>query len=240
MTKFAVITDTHANLPALEAALAAINGLGCEAIYHTGDAVGAGPFPNEVLLRLLQTPDTYFVMGNHDELCAFGIPDPRPAWIQDALAANALWTRAQVDPPLRTVMALWPYDIAETLGSHHLAFLHYPLDPRGNGFAPIVKDPTADDLDDLFAGVRADVIFYGHHHPAADHSGRARYINPGSLGCGPDALARFTVVDFERADVLTIHHHAVPYDRHSLHQAFALRKVPDHEFLRHAFFPKHR
>ena len=38
MPKIAVITDTHANLPALEAALAAIPVCGCEAIYHTPHA----------------------------------------------------------------------------------------------------------------------------------------------------------------------------------------------------------
>lgn len=42
-SRIAVIADVHANLPALEAALAAIGALGCDAIVHTGDAVGIGP-----------------------------------------------------------------------------------------------------------------------------------------------------------------------------------------------------
>ena len=98
MTRFAVITDTHANLPALEAALAAIGELGCECVYHTGDAVGAGPYPVEVLDRLLHTPATHLVMGNHDELCAFGIPEPQQDWMDERLAANARWAHDQVGP----------------------------------------------------------------------------------------------------------------------------------------------
>jgi putative phosphoesterase len=237
VAKIAVITDTHANLPALEIALAAIRDLGCEAIYHTGDAVGGGPFPTEVLDRLLHTRGMHFVMGNHDELCAFGIPDPRPGWMDDLLAAHTEWTRAEVGHEVRGVMAAWPYEIIETVAGQQLAFLHYPLDPDSGGFAPIITDPSADDLDDLFSGVPAGVIFYGHHHPAADHTGRARYINPGSLGCGPEALARFTVINLDRANGMTFEHHAAPYDRSGLHAALVQRDLPGREFLRRVFFP---
>ena len=237
MTRIAVITDTHANLPALDAALTAIRELGCEAIYHTGDAVGAGPYPGETLDRLLHTPRMHLVMGNHDELCGFGIPEPVPDWMDDLLVANAEWTRAQVEPAVHDTVAAWPYAITETIAGHHATFLHYPLAPEGGGFAAILEEPDAADLDDLFSGVPGRVIFYGHHHPAADHSGRARYINPGSLGCGPEALARFVVVASGLADALTIHHYAVPYDRTPLHEALIRRDVPGHEFLRAAFFP---
>jgi len=38
--RIAVMTDVHANLPALQAALRDIGEQGCEEIYHTGDAIG--------------------------------------------------------------------------------------------------------------------------------------------------------------------------------------------------------
>lgn len=237
MTKIAVITDTHANLPALEAALATIGELRCESIYHTGDAVGAGPFPSEVLDRLLHTPNIHLVMGNHDELCAFGVPEPRPDWMDDLLAANAEWTRARVSPEIRGAMVSWPYEIVEMIAGRQYAFLHDPRGPVGSGFAPIIENPGAGDLDVLFSAVQADLIFYGHHHPAADHTGRARYINPGSLGCETGATARFTVMDLERDGVPAIRHHAVPYDRVPLHEELVRRDVPAHEFVRQAFFP---
>jgi Icc-related predicted phosphoesterase len=43
----ALITDIHANLPALEAALARIDELGIDTVYCGGDLVGDGPHPNE-------------------------------------------------------------------------------------------------------------------------------------------------------------------------------------------------
>lgn len=237
MSKIAVITDTHANLPALEAALAAVRDLECAEIWHTGDAVGIGPFPNEVLDRLLDTPEMRFVMGNHDELCAFGLPEPVPDWEDDQFVANARWTHVQVDPGFRSVMTSWPYEIVATRNVHLFSFLHYPRDPDGGGFVDVVPEAGAEDLDNLFRGLQADVIFYGHYHPPADHAGRARYINPGSLGCGPEALARFSVINVDRANGMTVEHHAVPYDRSDLHAALVQRDVPGREFLRQVFFP---
>ncbi len=81
--KVAVLTDVHANLPALEATLRAIEDAGCEAIYHTSDAIGIGPFPAECLTRLLATPRMRLIMGNHDAWFAFGLPQPQPAWMSD-------------------------------------------------------------------------------------------------------------------------------------------------------------
>src|SRR4051794_14470441 len=181
MRKIAVTTDTHANLPALEAAVAAIADEGCDAIYHTGDALGIGPFPGEVLDRLLHTPNVRVLMGNHDALFASGIPQPRPDWMDEDEAIHQQWTHAQIDPRLREVVAGWPYQLMEIIAGLNIAFLHYPRDATGD-FVPILREPSREDLDELFAGHEADIIFYGHHHPSADHQGRARYVNPGALG----------------------------------------------------------
>jgi len=53
--KIVVITDTHANLPALEALLKAVRTEGYDAIFHTGDAIAIGPYPAECLDLLLNT-----------------------------------------------------------------------------------------------------------------------------------------------------------------------------------------
>ncbi len=55
--KIAVLTDVHGNLPALQAALRGIRREGCDAIFHTGDSIGIGPYPAECLELLLNTPN---------------------------------------------------------------------------------------------------------------------------------------------------------------------------------------
>ncbi len=51
--KIAVITDAHGNLPALQVALNKVVEEGGDAVYHTGDAIAIGPFPNECLDLLI-------------------------------------------------------------------------------------------------------------------------------------------------------------------------------------------
>src|SRR5688572_9029442 len=107
--RVAVITDIHANLPALTAALTAIAREGYDLLVHTGDAIGIGPFPAECVERLLGTPNIRCLMGNHDAWFAHGLPSPRPAWMSEGEVTHQQWTHTQLDPTLRSVIMTWPY-----------------------------------------------------------------------------------------------------------------------------------
>ena len=58
----AVISDVHANLPALEAVLADAEERGVMVVLNAGDTVGYGPFPNEVV-SLIRSRHILSVMG---------------------------------------------------------------------------------------------------------------------------------------------------------------------------------
>jgi predicted phosphodiesterase len=232
--KPAVITDTHANLPTLEAALAAIRREGCDAIYHTGDAIAIGPYPAECLDLLLQTPEMHLVMGNHDAWFGFGLPMPRPAWMSDGEVAHQLWTHAQIDPALRPVVAGWPYVIDKTFDGVPITFLHYALTDSRRDFWQLVVDPDAVTLDPLFSAEPGEVICYGHHHFPSDVIGRTRYVNPGALGCHSQ-LARFVTIEIA-AGRCVVERHAVPYDAAAVFREFERRQVPERQFIRQTFF----
>ena len=72
-------------------------------------------------------------------------------------------------------------------------------------------------------------------HVAWDVEGRARYVNPGSLGCCRETVARFVILECA-AGVYRLDRHAVPYDDTSLWEAFERREVPERRFLYGAFF----
>jgi predicted phosphodiesterase len=241
MTKIAVMTDVHANLPALQVALDAIHRAGCEAIYHTGDAIAIGPHPAECLDLLLNTPSVHLTTGSHEAWFVHGLPQRRPSWLTDGEIEHQRWVHAQLDPGLKDVIAEWPEVIKETLEGVRVAFAHYaPLGPsdvpeEAGGFAPTIHRPTADELDRLFARYTADVVCYGHTHVAWDVSGRARYVNPGSLGCCAEPLARFVILECEGGSY-AVTKCAVPYDDGPLYEAFERRQVPERQFLYRAFF----
>lgn len=250
--RFAVITDVHANLPALDAALAAIDAAGGDFIVHTGDAIGIGPYPAETLDRLLGRSDIRFLMGNHDALFAFGLPSPRPKWASAAEEAHHRWVHAQLDPALRATVRQWPYRHQETINGRTIAFCHYARTPAQRavearnqpdpllaaGFASINPGPSGGDLDRLFDDSGADLLFYGHHHPRSDLSGCARYVNPGALGCdhGTGAVARFALVTVGADRVIEVDLHAVPYDRREALAAFDERAVPGWDEILPIFF----
>ncbi|HUS17041.1 MAG TPA: metallophosphoesterase family protein, partial [Chloroflexia bacterium] len=163
-TKLIIITDVHANLPALTAVLEAARQEGCDGIVHTGDAIGIGPFPAECLALLLETPQLECVMGNHDAWFAEGLPDPPPAGMDDGEVRHQQWTHQAIDPVWRARVAAWPYCITWEVEGVRTSFLHYALEPPGQEFAPVVRDPSAAALDALFAPHASAVIFYGHSH----------------------------------------------------------------------------
>ncbi len=240
--RIVVLTDVHANLPALNAALAAIDCHGYDLLIHTGDAIGIGPFPAECLDRLLALPRCRCVMGNHDAWFAAGLPSPQPAWMSDGELAHHQWTHAQLDPALRATVSTWPYLITETVAALTMSFLHYPRSAE-NDFLPILPQPTAAELDQAFMPYfmpsKGPLIFYGHHHPFADTVGVARYINPGSLGCATTAHARYTVVDVHRdlhSGQWQVTHHTVAYDDAPLAAAFHERDVPERVLINQFFY----
>jgi predicted phosphodiesterase len=236
--RVAVITDAHANLPALEAALAAIARAGCDAIYHTGDAIGIGPHPAECLDRLLRTPKVHCLMGNHDAWFAHGLPAPRPEWMSAGEERHQRWTHAQLDPALRATVAAWPWAVRAEFGPLAVSFQHYALDPTGHELGPFIARPDAAALDRAFPDDGTALFFYGHDHGAADLRGRARYVNPGALGCHTAPLAPFAILDVGDGGEYTVRHEAAPYDEAPLLRAFAARQVPERDFILRAFFGK--
>lgn len=237
--RIAVITDAHANLPALHAALGEIRRIGVDTVVHTGDAIGIGPHPAEVMDALLEEPGMRLVMGNHDEWFAAGLPPSWPEWMTPGEARHVEWVHTRLDPSLRGVVREWAYELDEEIDGVRLRFLHYPQD--GGRMRRIRTLESGDEADELFdGGGRADLLFYGHHHPFSDVQGRARYVNPGSLGCHTEPLARFAVVETGGASRYTLSHHAVPYDPAGLYEDFFRRDVPERQFILDNFMPRRR
>ena len=121
--RYALISDIHASLPALEAVLADIDRRAdVDAVYHLGDLVGYAPWPNEVV-ALLESRAIPGVAGNYDsttgtdyEHCGCRYEDPR----QEALSHLSYgWTRAHVSAATKRFLAGLPFRIdLWPLGGH--------------------------------------------------------------------------------------------------------------------------
>ncbi len=64
--RYLVLSDVHANLPALDAVVNHAKQRGYDEVVFLGDAVGYYPQAEEVVTRLMQLEPTVRLMGNHD------------------------------------------------------------------------------------------------------------------------------------------------------------------------------
>ena len=236
IARIAVFTDVHANLPALDAGLAEIDRLGADAVYHTGDAIGIGPFPAECVDRLLARPSTHLLMGNHDAWFAFGLPDESIPGMSSEEREHQQWVHAQLDPALKGVVAAWPYASSLRIEGLRLDFLHYPLNEAGSFRSP--QDLSPDAVSSLFQMPTSTVVFFGHDHRSWNVTGGStHFVNPGALGCSPEPVARFVVVEVESGGRYAISFHGAPYDPDPVFRALDMRRVPARDFIRRTFLP---
>ncbi len=204
--RYALISDIHANLPALEAVLLEIERRGdIDAVYHLGDLVGYAPWPDETV-ALLRGSGIMGIQGNYDstvatdhEHCGCRYEDPR----QEELAhVSYEWTRLHCSRETKKYLASLPFRLeVRPRGGHHssptLLLVHgtptlntvYWSEDRSDDFCRRMAEA---------AGARTgDVICFGHTHmPWHRTVDDMHFVNTGSVGRPKDGdwRAGFAVV----------------------------------------------
>ena len=186
--RVAVISDIHANLPALEAVAAAIEIESPDAVWCLGDVVGYGPDPNACCTWVAGHAGLSLA-GNHD-LGVLGTLDLADFSGDAAVAAN--WTRAQLTDDSRAFLAgLESSAERDGVGLYHAS-------PRDPVWEYVLTWEAARDAIDVAA---KDLTMVGHSHvPLAVVDGRGSIgghaaggteidlvggrwlLNPGSVG----------------------------------------------------------
>jgi predicted phosphodiesterase len=190
--RYALISDIHANLPALESVLADIaQRSDIAATYHLGDLVGYAPWPNETV-ALLRANHISGVSGNYDSTvatdyahCGCRYEDPR----QEQLShASYDWTRRHVASETRRWLGELPFRLdVKPLGGHSAG----PTVILVHGTPTLNTLYWDEDRPDSFclkmaqhAGAKAgDVLCFGHtHKPWHREVDRIHFVNTGSVG----------------------------------------------------------
>jgi putative phosphoesterase len=192
-----VISDLHANWPALDAVLAAEP---FDRLFVIGDLVSYGPHPREVVDFVERRADLV-VRGNHDNALGLG-EDCRCAPSSKPLAEA---TRAVHRELLSPEQVMWlgrlPLTaIAREAGS---SFYAVHASPRDHLFRyTLVPSAPDDHLRHELRGVRADYVLLGHtHFPMVRQAGRRVVLNPGSVGQPRDGDRRAAYAVIEDGNV---------------------------------------
>jgi putative phosphoesterase len=187
----AVITDIHANLPALQAALARIDALGIERIYCGGDLVGYGPHPNEVC-ALIQECALPTIYGNYDYAIARELEDCGCAYVTPhdrALGQESVqWTLAHTDASAKAFMRELPFELRFEVGEVPIHLVH-GSPRRVNEY--LFEDKPARLYERLALAEEARALVFGHtHRPWVREHGGVLFVNCGSVGKPKDGDAR--------------------------------------------------
>lgn len=232
--RYAVLSDIHANLPALEAVLARVRKLGVDDYLWAGDVVGYGAHPNECIEVMAALGGT-MVAGNHELIALGALSDHRSG----RLARESLhWTREVLTPRNRALLSGLP-PVAHAPG--RVVVAHGSLDDveeyvlRGEQVTRQLQRLGAEHPS-------AGFLVLGHTHRAAawawdgalervaptesvalDH--RRWLLNPGAVGQSRERLpyARFMILDLS---VRLASFHAIPFDIERCRRALSEAGLP--------------
>ncbi|MHC4947727.1 MAG: metallophosphoesterase family protein [Planctomycetota bacterium] len=217
MSRYAIISDIHGNLHALEAVLRRMATLELDALVCLGDIVGYGPAPDSCLDLIVKHCEI-IVQGNHDE----AVVDPHCAETFNGAARDAIfWTRDVLGPlHLNALNQLKPMAL---VGDDVMCVHDCPVDGPtdyvhdqqvaamafrgvdrlvcllGHTHVPMVFETTSSDPATELSP--AEIVAYLPHDGAPIHldEGKRYICNPGSVGqprdCDP--RASFAMLDLD-------------------------------------------
>jgi predicted phosphodiesterase len=243
--RYALISDIHANLPALEAVLADIDARGvADAVYHLGDLVGYAPWPDETIgvLRERAIPG---VAGNYDSTtatdyrhCGCRYEDPR----QEELSHLSYeWTRAHTSAASKRYLESLPFRIdVRPRGGHvagpRLILLHGNPTLNTVYWTEDRPDRFCLQMAEAVSARAGDVIAFGHtHKPWHRAIDGIHFVNAGSVGRPKDGdwRAGYALLTMEGEDV-AVEFVRVEYDVERAMDGIRASGLPDDfaEYLR--------
>jgi len=225
MERFAIISDIHGNLTALEAVLRDIEKRGLKRIICLGDLAGKGPSSAEVV-DMIKDKCEVVIKGNWDYFMTE---------VEDSEAIT--WHRAKLGKLRETYLKNLPMYVEFYMSGKLVRLCH----ASPNDIFHRVHLPTPNEKRlKLFDATptltqEADVVGYGDIHGAhIDHIGEKIIFNVGSVGNPLDfTKAAYAILegvyDSRVDDVMSISIVRVPYDIEAAIEEAKIKEMPEFE-----------
>lgn len=196
MIRLAVLSDIHANLPALEAVIEDLQQFKVDQVIVAGDVVNFGPFTQQVVQRVVESGWTV-IRGNGELfLLDYGTPRAPKEWDDPIAYPIPPWLNRQLDNHWKATIATWP----ETLS------LQFPDAPFIRVFHGTPQSPwdslyptlTDTEISGFLKDVEEDTVIAGHTHLALDRRSEPWHLlNPSSVGLPLDGQfsASYMILD---------------------------------------------
>jgi predicted phosphodiesterase len=232
--RFAIFSDIHGNIAALDAVLADIVSAGIEELYCLGDLVGYGPEPAAVIERI-RSVGIPTIRGNYDEGIGRRRGECGCYYATDQARADGAASYAFTDAAIDDVDAAWlaalPGEIRFEAEGLRVLLAHGS--PRKiNEY--LLPDRTDKLLARLADEAGADLVCVGHVHVpyhrtllSADGR-RVHYVSSGSVGKPKDGDSRAAWVEvvLGGAEEVSALVHRVAYDVETVAVAMLAAGLP--------------
>jgi len=187
MTKLAILSDLHGNMPALEAVTADLKQFDVDHVIVPGDVISFGPFSRQVAECVIQNGWSVIRGNNEFFLIDYKTPRALDEWNDPIQFAPTVWLNGQFDHKLKTIIGSWPDSLnLRFRDAPPMEIVHgTPLSP----WEPIYSTMSDEEIEKSLSNTKANFVICGHTHLPMDRQvGRWKIFNPGSVGVPLDGI----------------------------------------------------
>ncbi|GKZ03633.1 phosphoesterase [Paraclostridium bifermentans] len=202
--KIAVISDIHSNIYALDSVLADIETKDVDMIVCTGDLVGYGTRPNEVI-QTLRKNKIFTIIGNYDDaignlkiVCGCDYPDPKDA---EKAGLSMHFTGQTTKVENKEYLRNLPKELIFNFDKKTIRFVH--------GSTRLINEylkENSKEADEVMSELVEDILVCGHTHiPYVKYYGEKLLVNAGSVGKPKtgNPNANYVIIDIKNEDEIS-------------------------------------
>lgn len=248
--RFAIISDIHGNLPALDAVLEDAEKSGVDSYIFAGDYCISNPYPNECISRIRAIANKYVVRGNEEKYLEKLVGQDPTTWTDGQMQVT-YWAYQNISADNLQYLLSQPAQIQLTYQNRVLYLTHASSDFIGDGeyrnwstgqvarrygdsfiSQDILREDICKDLsqDNQFQGMLRTlpegIYIFGHTHVQWSYQtedGRHIFINPGSCGLPLDCIREgvpYTILELSGSGEAVVEERRVPFDIEAYVQSF--------------------
>ena len=179
--RIAVISDIHSNIYALDKVIEDIKSKNVDMVVCTGDLVGYGTRPNEVIHKMKEEK-ILTIMGNYDDaignlkiVCGCDYPEPKDA---EKAGLSMHFTSQETTDENKKYLRNLPKEAIFTFNNKTIRFVH--------GSTRVINEylkENSKEAEEVMNELVEDILVCGHTHiPYAKYYGEKLLVNAGSVG----------------------------------------------------------